>query len=126
MDWLLGAAVTLWVTFAPCFLWIFLGAPSIERLTGRPRLEGALAAITAAVVGVIANLFLTFGLHVLFGELTTRHFGPLSLPVPAWSSLDPYALGLAVAAALALLRGVHLGWVLCAAAALGALARLAL
>lgn len=123
---LLGAAVTLWVTFAPCFLWIFLGAPSIERLTGRPRLEGALAAITAAVVGVIANLFLTFGLHVLFGELTTRHFGPLSLPVPAWSSLDPYALGLAVAAALALLRGVHLGWVLCAAAALGALARLAL
>lgn len=123
---LLGAAVTLWVTFAPSFLWIFLGAPAIERLTGRPRLEGALAAITSAVVGVIANLFLTFGLHVLFGELTTRYFGPLSLPVPAWSSLDPYALGLAVAAALALLRGVHLGWVLSAAAGLGALARLAL
>ena len=63
-----GAAVTLWMTFAPCFLWIFAGAPYIEAIGKRPRLSGALAAITAAVVGVILNLSLWFGLHVLFGR----------------------------------------------------------
>ncbi|MFX8680978.1 chromate transporter, partial [Acinetobacter baumannii] len=63
---LLGAAMTLWVTFAPCFLWIFTAAPWLKRLEQASRLQGALAAITAAVVGVIANLTLWFTLHVLF------------------------------------------------------------
>ena len=64
-----GAVVTLWMTFAPCFLWIFAGAPYIDAIGKRPRLSGALAAITAAVVGVILNLSLWFGLHVLFGKV---------------------------------------------------------
>ena len=64
---LLGAAVTLWATFAPCFLWIFVGAPYVERLTSSPKIAGALAGVTAAVVGVILNLSLWFALHVFFG-----------------------------------------------------------
>ncbi len=74
-----GALLTTWVTFAPCFLWIFAFAPFIERLRGNARLSAALSAITAAVVGVIANLALWFALHVLFGEL--RRVGGLELPV---------------------------------------------
>src|SRR5690606_15237842 len=62
----LGALLTLWVTFAPCFLWIFLGAPYVEALRGNRRLSAALSTITAAVVGVIANLAIWFALHVLF------------------------------------------------------------
>ena len=65
---LLGAAVTLWATFAPCFLWIFIGAPYVERLSANPRLAGALAGVTAAVVGVILNLSVWFALHVIFGS----------------------------------------------------------
>jgi chromate transporter len=117
----LGAAVTLWVTFAPCFLWIFAGAPFVERITGQPRLEAALAAITAAVVGVIANLFLTFGLHVLFGELKPFDLGPLHLLQPTWSSLDLVSLLLALASFWALLRKFSLALILPATAALGAL-----
>ncbi len=64
----LGALLTLWVTFAPCFLWIFLGGPYVEALRGNRALSAALGAITAAVVGVIMNLALWFGLHVLFGR----------------------------------------------------------
>ena len=70
---LAAAGVTLWATFAPCFLWIFTAAPYVERLEGRPRIEGALAAITAAVVGVILNLALWFGLHVLFAEVSRQN-----------------------------------------------------
>lgn len=94
---LAAAAVTLWMTFVPCFLWIFAGAPYVERIATRPRLQGALDAITAAVVGVIANLSLWFALNVLFGE--TQALGGVTLPVPG--SLDITALALtAVAAAL--------------------------
>ena len=98
-----GAAVTLWMTFAPCFLWIFAGAPYIEAIGKRPKLSGALAAITAAVVGVILNLSLWFGLHVLFGQVQrgTGWFRPW---VPDWGHLDGFALGLSVLAAIALLR----------------------
>ena len=100
----LGATISTWVTFVPCFLWIFLGAPYIERLRGNRALSAALAAITAAVVGVILNLSIWFGLHVLFGEVG-RWRGPLGLdvPVPALESLDPQALLLSGLAALALL-----------------------
>jgi len=91
---LAAALVTLWVTFAPCFLWIFAGAPYIDWIASRPRLTGALQAITAAVVGVILNLSVWFAAHVLFAELQTLTAGPLSALVPVWSSLDALALGL--------------------------------
>ena len=115
----LASAVALWVTFAPCFLWIFVGAPFIERLEHDRPLRGALAAITAAVVGVIANLTLWFSLHVLF----TRFDGAwLGVTLPSLQSLDLRALGLGIVAALALFR-FHLGVVktigLCAALGLG-------
>ncbi len=101
---LLGATLTVWVTFVPCFLWIFAGAPYVEALRGRPGLSAALAAITAAVVGVILNLALWFALHVLFAEIHEIRAGGLRLLVPEASSLDPVALVLAVAALVALLR----------------------
>src|SRR5665647_2739635 len=75
---LLGAALTTWVTFVPAMLWIFAGAPFIEQLRGNRQLAGALAAITAAVVGVILNLSVWFALHVLFGKVTEMHLGPVS------------------------------------------------
>ncbi|MGF7052503.1 chromate transporter [Bosea sp. OAE752] len=100
----LGAVLTLWATFAPCFLWIFLGAPYIEALRSNESLSAALAAITAAVVGVIANLALWFGLHVLFRELRSLDLVWLSPDVPVLSSLDWQAALLAAGAILAILR----------------------
>jgi chromate transporter len=105
---LIGAVIALWVTFAPCFLWIFTGAPYVERLEHQPRLSGALAAITAAVVGVILNLSLWFGLHVVFGEVTRLKTGLIDMAWPGWASLDWAALALSLIAAFALLR-LHLG-----------------
>jgi chromate transporter len=105
---LAATVVTLWATFAPCFLWIFALAPYVERLRGNRRLQGALSAITAAVVGVILNLALWFGLHVLFATLGEWSAGPFRLLVPDLSSLDSAAAAIAVIAALALLR-FHLG-----------------
>ncbi len=99
---LLGALLTVWVTFVPCFLWIFLGAPYLERLRRNRLLGGALAAVTAAVVGVIANLALWFSLHALFAEVTTRRIGWVSLELPAPASVRwPLVLITAVAAVLA-------------------------
>jgi len=100
----LGAAITLWVTFAPCFLWILVGAPYIEALGRIRALAGALGAITAAVAGVIANLTVWFTLHVLFREVAERHWHFIRLVLPQPPSLDPAALLLTIAAALALLR----------------------
>ncbi len=74
---IMAGIVTLWMTFTPCFLWIFTGAPYIDALAYRPRLRGALAAVTAAVVGVILNLSLWFALHVIFADVTLTRFGPL-------------------------------------------------
>jgi chromate transporter len=105
---LLGAMLAVWVTFVPCFLWIFAGAPYVEAVRGRPALAAALAAITAAVVGVILNLAVWFALHVLFQRIEEVEAGPLRLLVPEPASLDPVALVLAVAALVALLR-LHLG-----------------
>ncbi len=104
---LAGAAVTLWMTFAPCFLWIFAGAPYIEYLGKLPRLAAALAAITAAVVGVILNLSVWFGLHVLFARVE-RMEGFFKPWLPQWHTLDVAALAISLVAALALLR-LHLG-----------------
>jgi chromate transporter len=105
---ILGAAMTTWVTFVPSMLWIFAGAPFVEQLRANQRLSGALAAITAAVVGVILNLSVWFALHVLFGQVEERHAGWLR-----WYAFDPWALDLkasalaAIAAALAF--GLHRG-----------------
>ena len=97
----LGGLVATWVTFAPCFLWIFAGAPYIEHLRGRPSLNAALSAVTAAVVGVILNLALWFAIHTLFRDThATRAFG-VSLDLPVFGSLDPWALVLSAAAILA-------------------------
>lgn len=115
-----GSLLALWVTFVPCFLWIFLGAPYVERLRRIGWLSAALTAITAAVVGVILNLALWFALHVLFARIDEEWHGPLRLYRPAIESLDPIALVLTAAAALAVLR-FHMGLltVLTAAAVCG-------
>ena len=97
-----GALVTLWATFAPCFLWIFAGAPYIERIAHMPRLKSALSAITAAVVGVILNLTVWFALHVVFRDGQETHVGPFYLNSPNLHSID------LIAAALAVLAGVLL------------------
>jgi chromate transporter len=118
---LAGALVTLWFTFVPCFLWIFAGAPYVEKVRNVRWLAAALSAVTAAVVGVIANLAVWFALHVLFGEVGEVAFGPLSLPSPSPSSFDPAAAAIAVAAGVALLRyHVNLIAVLFVCAAAGA------
>ncbi|MGI9405609.1 MAG: chromate efflux transporter [Hyphomicrobiaceae bacterium] len=100
---LAGAAVTLWATFVPCFLWIFAGAPYIERLGENARLKSALAGVTAAVVGVILNLSLWFALHVLFATVTRTHAGPLQLWIPDFTTLDFRAFTLALIATATLL-----------------------
>ncbi|MBI2956808.1 MAG: chromate efflux transporter [Acidobacteria bacterium] len=100
----LGALVTVWATFAPCFLWIFLGAPYIEHLRGHKALNAALSTITAAVVGVILNLAVWFGLHTLFATVTEKTAAGIVLTLPRLTTLDPLALVLAVAAFVALAR----------------------
>jgi chromate transporter len=104
---LLGAMLTTWVTFAPCFLWILALAPWIDRLGHAVRLKGALAAITAAVVGVIANITAWFALHVLFAQVGEVQFGPVRLDWPLWASFDWRA---GVLAALAVLLAFRLRW----------------
>ena len=99
---LLGASIATWVTFVPCFLWIFLGAPYIERLRSNVALAGALAAITAAVVGVILNLALWFALHVLFDAVGQFNAGPFNLPWPEWTSFDWKAGALTLLAVVSL------------------------
>ena len=100
---LAGLLVT-WVTFTPCFLWVFLGAPYVEALRGARALSAALSAVTAAVVGVILNLAVWFGLHVVFRQLLPWHNYGFALDVPVLTSIDPFATILAIAAALALFR----------------------
>ena len=98
----LGALLTSWVTFAPCFLWIFLGAPYVEALRAHRAAAAALAAVTAAVVGVIANLALWFGLHLLFVRLTP--LWPGGPAIPDLASFDARPAVLALLAAAAMLR----------------------
>ena len=100
----LGGLLTTWVTFTPCFLWIFVGAPYVERLRGNAALAGALSAITAAVVGVILNLAVWFALHTVFREVRPVTAGPLRLDMPVLASVDPFALALALAAIVAVFR----------------------
>jgi chromate transporter len=100
----LGGLLATWVTFAPCFLWIFLGAPYIEILRGNRALSGALSAITAAVVGVILNLAIWFGIHTIFGEVRPVDWGPFSFDAPVWESVNSWALLLSATAIVAMLR----------------------
>jgi chromate transporter len=122
----LGGLLATWVTFIPCFLWIFLGAPYIETLRGNKGLAGALTAITAAVVGVILNLSIWFALHTLFRKTTPfRSFG-MSFDMPDWSSLDIAAFVLAAAAATAIFRlNIGMLWVLAGSCAAGVALRFA-
>ena len=100
----LGGLLTTWVTFTPSFLWIFAGAPFSERLRGNRALSAALTAITAAVVGVILNLALWFALHALFAEARPVAAGPIGFDAPVLASVDWAALGLTVAALVAIFR----------------------
>ena len=102
---LLASLLVTWVTYVPCFLWIFLGAPYIEALRENRAVSDALTGITAAVVGVIANLAVFFAVHTLFDDVSgTRSYGPLRLQVPEWSTISPGAVVIAAAAFVLLFR----------------------
>lgn len=108
----LGAAVTVWATFAPCFLWVFLGAPWVERLRANRALRSALAAVTAAVVGVIASLALTVAANVLFEDVETARPFFASIPRPVWSSIDVISAVIAAVAFVLIRRfRVNVAWV---------------
>lgn len=115
-SWLLGIAgalIALWATFAPCFLWIFVGAPYIEWITAQPKLKGALTAITAAVVGVMLNLAIWFALHVFFKNVNKVTFGPINLWLPDITSVEWRIAVLAIVSGILLLRlKWQLTWVL--------------
>jgi chromate transporter len=100
----LAAILTVWVTFVPCFLWIFLGAPFIERLRDNRALATALAAITAAVVGVILNLALWFALHSIFRSQQRVAIGSGGIDFPVPASIDWPALALTTLAVIAIFR----------------------
>ena len=100
----MGAPLTTWVTFAPCILWIFAFAPWLDRLEDAKRLKGGLAALTAAVVGVIGNLTVWFLLHVLFARIHEFAVGPLRLYDPEWSTFDWRAAFLALISAVLIFR----------------------
>ncbi|MHC5233035.1 chromate efflux transporter [Brucella sp. LJL56] len=120
-----GGLIALWFTFVPCFLWILAGAPFVERLRQVRWLSAMLGGITAAVVGVIANLALWFSLHVLFSQVVEKAVGPFTLPLPVWSTIDNAAVLIAGAAALLLVVfKLNMPLVLLLAACLGIVIRL--
>ncbi len=117
----LGSLLTTWVTFVPCFLWIFVGGPYVEALRSNRALHAALSAITAAVVGVILNLSVWFAVHTIFHDVQARTWGLVHVDVPSPGSLDIAALVLGVAALVAMLRfKLAMGWTLLGSALLGA------
>lgn len=119
------ATLTLWVTFTPCFLWIFVGAPYIDWIGTQPRLRSALSAITASVVGVILNLSVWFALHVFFNNVSPLEKGVLTLWVPEMASLNPIVVILTILAAYLLLRRHwNVVWVLALSGALALIAHL--
>lgn len=116
----LGSVLTTWVTFAPCFLWIFLGGPYIEALRSNRALHSALSAITAAIVGVVLNLSVWFTLHTVFGRIDEPRYGPLYLQLPQWNTTNWFAVVIAATALVAMLRfKVGMGWTLFGAAMIG-------
>ncbi|MEM7333277.1 MAG: chromate efflux transporter [Chloroflexota bacterium] len=120
MSGVIGSIVTTWVTFVPCFLWIFLGAPFIEYWRGNKSLTTALSAITAAVVGVILNLAVWFALQTLFGVVDEVNYGRLQLQIPQLQTVDLAALLIAIGAFIALFRfKLNMLYTLAISAALG-------
>jgi chromate transporter len=101
---ILGSIVSTWMTFAPCFLWVFLGAPWIEHLRSNKALSTALSAVTAAVVGVIMNLALWFFLHVIFARVDTHMIWKIRLLVPQVQTIDFISLFIALGALIAMLK----------------------
>ncbi len=122
----LGAILTVWVTFVPCFLFIFLGAPYVERLRHNHALSHALTAVGASVAGVVLNLALWFGLHTAFDTVTDTSVGPLTLPLPELGTINPASVAISSVAAVLVFR-LRIGTlkVLATCAAIGALAALA-
>jgi chromate transporter len=104
---ILGSVVTVWVTFVPCFFWIFLGAPYVERLRGNRLLSSALSAITAAVVGVVLNLAVWFSIHTLFGQVEPLRWHALRVEAPVLASWDWGATAIAVLACLMTFKWKH-------------------
>lgn len=100
----LGGLLATWVTFTPCFLWIFLGAPFIEVIRGNKALASALSSITAAVAGGVLNLAVWFAIHTIFRETIPVHGLLVDFDAPKLGSVDPLALGLSAAAAVAIFR----------------------
>jgi chromate transporter len=100
----LGAVLTVWVTFVPCFVFIFAGAPYVERLRGNAALSHALTAVGAAVAGVVLNLAVWFAVHTAFGTVDDRTYGPVHLPVPEWSTIRWASVAISVLAAVAVFR----------------------
>ena len=120
---LAAGSIALWMTFIPCFLWVFAGAPYFDRLSQKPNLTAALSGVTAAIIGVIMNLSLWFALHIWFESNTMHSFGPVQVLLPELQTLVPASLALTSIAAWALLkRGIGMAIVLCSMAALGSAA----
>ncbi|WP_266170116.1 chromate efflux transporter [Dyella subtropica] len=122
---LIGSLLTVWVTFVPCFIWIFVGGPYVEALRGNRTLHAALSAVTAAVVGVVLNLSVWFAEHTVFGSVRTVDVGPMHLDLPQLATLNPAALLLTTSAMIAMLRfRVGMAWTLGVCAGVGAMLRL--
>ncbi len=122
----LGAILTVWVTFVPCFLFIFLGAPYVERLRHNQAISHALTAVGAAVAGVVLNLALWFALHTAFDTVTDTAMGPFTLPLPEPGSINPASVAISLLAAILVFRlSIGTLTVLATCAAIGALAALA-
>jgi chromate transporter len=120
---IIGSVITVWVTFAPSFLFILVGAPWVERLTSNQKLAAALAGVTAAVVGVVLNLGIWFAIHTLFARVEDQAIGPMTLAVPDLATFSPVVAAIAVAASIALFRfRVGMLWVLAGGAVLGVIA----
>ena len=100
---MLASLMTTWVTFVPCFVFVFVGAPYVERLRGNHALSAALTGIMAAVVGVIANLAIFFAVHTLFRQVNVVEWGPVHLQVPEPGTLKPLSLAIALFAGYLLL-----------------------
>jgi chromate transporter len=100
----LGAVLTVWVTFVPCFLWIFLGAPWVERLRDNVAVSHALTAISAAVAGVVLNLAVFFALHTMFGTVGSHSYGPVTVPVPDWGTVRWASVAISAVAAVLVFR----------------------
>jgi chromate transporter len=120
-----GSVITVWVTFAPSLMFIFVGAPWVERITSNQRLAAALSGVSAAVVGVVLNLAIWFAIHTLFTRVAPRSWGPVTIPVPELASFSPVVAVIALLAGVALFRyKVGMLWVLAGGAAAGVVVRL--